>query len=330
MNWNFDIRITLIYLFFGIGWILLTDILLQIIVDETGIWSAVQSIKGVMFVAASSVVIYYVARYYMRQQQEIRKKLLKEKNRAEENDRLKAAFLANLSHEIRTPMNGIMGFLTLLENPCHSQEHHEKYLELVKQSGERMLETINNIIEMSRIESEELPVHVSPANVNSLLTTLYKRYLPEAELKGIRLNLCNEVQEKQLKVETDKQKLIAILDNLVKNALKFTPEGTVEIGCRQDGIGVLFYIRDTGIGIPDEWHDIVFERFARVDATLSSPYEGLGLGLPIAHFYTRLIGGKLWFESQEGNGSTFWLSVPAGQERFEAGERPSTVFNPSP
>ncbi len=307
---NFDIRITLIYLFFGIGWILLTDLLLQLFIEEDHYQNAFQSVKGVLFVVVSAVVIFFIARYYKRQQQEITKNLLDAKNLAEENDRLKSAFLANLSHEIRTPMNGIVGFISLLENRVLSQEHMEKYLGQVKKSSDRMLETINNIVEISRIESEELPVYKTKVNIHTMLRNLHDSFLPAAKEKGLELLLNNEVQPIDAKVETDKNKLESILGNLIKNGIKFTNSGVVEIGSRRSNDSVLFYIRDTGTGIPDEWHEIIFERFAQVDSSLASPYEGLGLGLPIAKFYTGLLGGKLWLESQAGSGSTFWLSIP--------------------
>ena len=310
MKVNFDIKITLIYLFLGIGWILLSDILLQLFVEDVHYQSAFQSVKGVLFVALSAVVIYFIARYYMRQQEEVTKRLLEAKNLAEENDRLKSAFLANLSHEIRTPMNGIVGFISLLENRVLSSGHMEKYLEQVKKSSDRMLETINNIIEISRIESEELPVYKTKVNIHSMLRGLHDSFSPAAKEKGLQLLLRNEVEPIDTKVETDRNKLEAILSNLIKNGLKFTSNGVVEIGCKPGDGSVLFYIRDTGAGIPDDWHEIIFERFAQVDSPIASPYEGLGLGLPIAKFYTELLGGKLWLESQEGTGSTFWLSLP--------------------
>jgi signal transduction histidine kinase len=310
MKVNFDIRITLIYLFLGIAWILLSDILLQLFVEDVHYQAAFQSVKGVLFVSLSSIVIFFIARYYMRQQQEITKRLLEAKNLAEENDRLKSAFLANLSHEIRTPMNGIVGFISLLENRVLSSEHMEKYLEQVKKSSDRMLDTINNIIEISRIESEELPVYKTKVNIHTMLRGLYDSFLPSAKEKGLNLLLSNKVEPIDTKVETDRNKLEAILSNLIKNGLKFTSNGLVEIGCQPGDGSVLFYIRDTGTGIPDEWHEIIFERFAQVDSKVASPYEGLGLGLPIARFYTGLLGGKLWLESQEGTGSTFWLSLP--------------------
>jgi signal transduction histidine kinase len=307
---NFDIRITLIYLFFGIGWILLTDILLQLFIEDVHYQTAFQSVKGVLFVAVSAVVIYFIARYYKRQQQEINSRLLDAKNLAEENDRLKSAFLANLSHEIRTPMNGIVGFISLLENRVLSPEHMEKYLGQVRKSSDRMLETINNIIEISRIESEELPVYKTRVNIHSLLRSLHDSFFPVAKEKGLQLLLNNEVDPIDMKVETDRNKLESILGNLIKNGIKFTGSGLVEIGARRSNDSVLFYIRDTGTGIPDAWHEIIFERFAQVDSPVASPYEGLGLGLPIAKFYTGLLGGKLWLESQEGTGSIFWLSIP--------------------
>jgi signal transduction histidine kinase len=310
MKINFVIRITLIYLFIGIGWIIFSDLLLQNRIYDIKDLSVFQSLKGILFVILTAVVIFFLSLHYMRNQKRIHDRLMKAKNNAEENNRLKTAFLANLSHEIRTPMNGIMGFINLLEDPDFRAGKFDSYLDLVKKSSERMLETISNIIEISRIESEEIPVYNSGVDINEILNELYRVYQPAAKEKGLKLILNLKINNGKCIIHTDKNKLITILRNLLKNALKFTKEGMIEFGFQQKDENGLFYVKDTGLGIPEDWHTLIFERFAQVDSTLTSQYEGLGLGLPIAHFYADLLGGRLWVESLENSGSIFWLSIP--------------------
>ncbi len=307
---SFEFRITFTYLILGVLWILLSDILAKYLFTDLNKLSYFQSLKGIVFVLISSGVIFLIARHYNRQQQIINKRLFEARKKAEDSERLKSAFLANLSHEIRTPMNGILGFVSLLEETDFQKDKHVMYLEYVKKSSERMLETINDIIEISQIEANQLKVHISEVNVNETIYYLYDLFFYPAEKKGLKLIQNNTLPELIFRIKTDKNKLHSILKIFLKNAIKFSSSGVIELGSFAENNEVVFYVKDNGIGIPIQIQKVIFERFVQADSTISRPYEGSGLGLAIAKAYAELLGGKIWLESEEGKGSTFWFSIP--------------------
>jgi signal transduction histidine kinase/DNA-binding response OmpR family regulator len=231
------------------------------------------------------------------------------KERAEETDRLKSAFMANMSHEIRTPMNGILGFADLLktQNPSESQN---KYIEIIEMSGRRMLEIINDLIDISKIESGKMVVKITNVNIPGLIEELHSFFLPEAKHRGIELKIYVELPF-NFQVETDQTKVAQILTNLIKNALKFTRTGYVEIGCKFGGLSQLyFYVKDTGKGIRRELQQKIFDRFRQGDNTHTEFQEGVGLGLSISRSLVEMLGGKIGLESEIGQGSTFFFTIP--------------------
>ena len=239
------------------------------------------------------------------------------KEHAEESDRLKSAFLANMSHEIRTPMNGILGFAGLLKEPKLTGEEQQEYISIIEQSGERMLNIINDIINISKVESGQMQVSISRTNVNEQVEYIYTFFKPEAELKGIRIFYKAPLPASEVFIQTDREKVYAILTNLVKNAIKFTQEGSVEIGCEKRGNYLEFYVRDTGSGLLPEQIEIIFERFRQVDDSLHRKFEGAGLGLSISKAYVEMLGGKIWVESCYGVGSVFYFTLPYKTEAEE-------------
>ncbi len=232
------------------------------------------------------------------------------KEQAEESDRLKSAFLANMSHEIRTPMNGILGFTELLKMPDLTGEEHRSYLEIIKKSGDRMLSIINDIIDISKIEAGQMHVCISEKNVNELAESIISFFRPEANSKGIRLSLEKKLSSDEAVIKTDFDKLYAILTNLVKNAIKFTPSGSVVMGYEKKGNSLEFSVRDTGIGIRANHKEFIFERFRQGSESLSRNYEGTGLGLSLSKAYVKMLDGRIWFDSDHGNGSVFYFSIP--------------------
>ncbi len=236
--------------------------------------------------------------------------LLKAKEKAEESDRLKTAFLANMSHEIRTPMNGILGFADLLKKPQLSGDQQKEYISIIEKSGIRMLNIINDIIDISKIESGEIKVSITDTNINEQINHILNFFKPEVERKGLALNLKSSLPVNEAIIRTDREKVYAILTNLVKNAIKFTDEGFIEIGCAKKGEFVEFWIMDTGIGIPKNRHQAVFERFVQADVSDSRAFQGAGLGLAITKAFVEMLGGRIWFESEEQSGSTFYFNIP--------------------
>jgi len=238
------------------------------------------------------------------------KDLLHAKNKAEESDRLKSAFLANMSHEIRTPMNGIMGFAELLKDPGLTGEQQQQYIEIIEKSGERMLNIINDIMEISRIEAGVMDVMLEASNINEQLDFAYSFFKPEVEAKGMQLLLSDVLPAKQAKVVTDREKLFAVLTNLIKNAIKYSNEGFIEFGCATKGSFQEFFVKDTGIGIPKDRQHAVFSRFVQADIEDKEARQGAGLGLAISKAYVEMLGGDIWMESEEGKGSTFYFTIP--------------------
>lgn len=232
------------------------------------------------------------------------------KEKAEENERLKTTFLQNMSHEIRTPMNGIIGFLQLLKEPDLSPQDREKYIDIVIKSGKRLLTTINNIIEISKIDSDQIHVHPAPVNIPEVMEFYHDFFTPQAREKKIELKLNQKFGEEDGTILTDKFILDNILTNLINNAIKFTDQGVVEFGNYRKGETIVFYVKDTGVGISPDRQNAIFERFIQANTDITRPHEGSGLGLAIVKAYVKALHGKIWLKSEKDKGSTFFFSLP--------------------
>ncbi|MFA9389780.1 MAG: ATP-binding protein [Prolixibacteraceae bacterium] len=243
------------------------------------------------------------------------KELIIAKEQAEESDRLKSTFLANMSHEIRTPMNGILGFAELLQKPNLSGERMQKYIQIIEKSGIRMLKIINDIIDISKIEAGLMEIDLQESNIHDQVEYIYTFFKPEAEKKELTLLLKNNLEAKDATILTDREKIYAILTNLVKNAIKYTKEGSIEFGYQKKGTQLEFFVKDTGVGIPKDRHNAIFERFIQADVSNKMLQEGAGLGLAISKAFLEMLGGKIWVESNQddnngGHGSTFYFTLP--------------------
>lgn len=260
--------------------------------------------------------------------------LKKAKEKAEESDRLKSAFMANMSHEIRTPMNGILGFADLLKRPNLSGESQSKYIDIIEVSGRRMLEIINDLIDISRIEAGQIEIKKETFDVLELVDELYTFFTPEAKSKGITLTKNIQLDPENRKIETDRTKVAQIITNLIKNALKFTGrEGNIEIGCKiTTNQHIQFYIKDNGPGIRREIQDKIFDRFRQGDVSQTEIHEGVGLGLSISKAFVELLGGEIGLDSSPEKGSTFFFSIPYERKTIIAGttkETPVPIQEPA-
>lgn len=237
-------------------------------------------------------------------------KLIKAKEKAEESDRLKTSFLLNISHEIRTPMNVILGFLDLLNQPKLDEEKRSKFISIVNKSGERLMNTINDIVEISKIEIGDLNINYKDINLFELMNYYYDFFKIKTNEKGLDFEITNQITGSDASVTTDKYKLDSIIMNLINNAIKFTENGKIEIGNYLRNGYVWFYVLDTGIGIPEDKIESIFNRFISVDNSLTRGYEGLGIGLSIVKAYVKALGGSIKVESKQGKGSSFLFSIP--------------------
>lgn len=240
-------------------------------------------------------------------------KLHEARKKAIESDRLKSAFLANMSHEIRTPMNGIIGFSNLLKNGNVEKEQQKEYLGYIEKCGNSLLNLIDDIIDVSKIEAGQLVIRESETCIDEILHDLFitfdKNRLSENK-KDIELRLSMPKNLDLLYANTDPQRLKQVMTNLIGNAFKFTEKGFIEFGYNIAGKEIEFYVRDTGLGIPKDKFNIIFERFGQVMENERLNHKGTGLGLAISVNIVKLLGGRMWLDSEINKGSTFYFTIP--------------------
>jgi hypothetical protein len=240
--------------------------------------------------------------------------LVQAKEHAEQSDKLKSAFLANMSHEIRTPMNGILGFAELLKEPKLTGDEQQEFIEIIEKSGARMLNIINDLIDIAKVEAGQMNILISETDINEQLSYVYGLFKPEVEGKGMQLSYKIGLEAKNAIIKTDQEKIYAILINLVKNAIKYSNQGSIEFGYNLKNANepqeLIFYVKDNGIGISKDKQEVIFNRFVQADIDDRQALQGAGLGLSITKAYVEILGGKIWVDSEEGKGSVFYFSIP--------------------
>ncbi|MDQ1267099.1 MAG: hypothetical protein QG635_2252, partial [Bacteroidota bacterium] len=253
------------------------------------------------------------------------------KAKAEESDNLKTAFLQNMSHEIRTPLNGIIGFSNLLTGDDLTAEEINEFTDMIQQSGQRLIEIVNNVLDISKIETGQIEVNQKSFVVNTLVRDLHGFFGPVTKAKDIKFSYHCCLDDNHSYLFSDEAKLNQILTNLLSNAIKFTNSGSIDIGYEinskiPDSIlsdntklseslklsesNITFYVKDTGIGIPPEFQEKIFDRFIQAEQSITRGYEGAGLGLAICRGLVELLGGKLWLESELNKGTAFFFTLP--------------------
>ncbi|HPI19791.1 MAG TPA: PAS domain S-box protein [Candidatus Kapabacteria bacterium] len=257
-----------------------------------------------------------------------RNELIEAKEKAEEGNRLKTAFLQNMSHEIRTPLNGILGFIRLLQEPDLSEEEKNEFIQIVNASGKRLLDTINSIIEISKIDAGQMPILISVVNIYEIMSFFFDFFELAARDKGLLFEIREMIPYEKSIIYSDKQKIDGIITNLINNAIKFTPSGSIEFGNYLDKDMLVFYVKDTGVGIPKEKVDSIFERFVQADVNITRSFEGSGLGLAIVKAYIEMLNGNIWVESVYGKGTTFYFSIPYNPVKSKTEHIEEQIVNP--
>ena len=270
-------------------------------------------------------IIQTIEKFLLRELRE--DELIVAKENAEKADRLKSSFLMNMSHEIRTPMNAVIGFSNLLLNPEISKKEQNEFLEIILGNGDRLLHLIDDILDVSKIESGLMEISETEFSLSHLLTEMvmiYDNKRINMEKQNLKIRISQKVIKQDYILMTDPVRLKQVLSNLIHNALKFTESGFVEIGysiqsaaqltknhvkTNEDGQLIKIYVKDTGIGIPEDHIESIFDRFIKVEGN-TKLYEGTGLGLTISKNLVELLGGKIWVESVVDQGSTFYFTLP--------------------
>lgn len=248
------------------------------------------------------------------ERKQIEIELLKAKDKAEESDRLKTAFLQNMSHEIRTPLNAISGFSGMLNKPSLSDEKRNSFVSIIQNSSKQLISIVSDILTISSLETKQEKINISKVCINNIIVDLLAIFKQQAQNQNISLYAKQQLSDKQSEIFTDKTKITQILSNLLSNALKFTHEGFIEFGyglkTENEPVEIEFYVKDTGIGIKPEFHGKIFERFSQADISINKLYGGTGLGLAISKALVELLGGKIRVQSEIGKGSTFYFKFP--------------------
>ncbi|MET1258197.1 ATP-binding protein [Flagellimonas sp. DF-77] len=229
--------------------------------------------------------------------------------KVEESERLKTTFLANMSHEIRTPLNAILGFAELLEDRNLEEEDESKCLENIKSSGNRLLNIVSDILEISKLEANQQQLKYATHNLNSIVEQLYEQFKVINIDPKLAIGRYKDLPDAEAYIETDATRLEQILSNLLENALKHTKKGEIEFGYHLKKGFLEFFVKDTGKGIKKADQPTIFKRFGQIN-NKPDINQGTGLGIPIASAYTELFGGKMWLESKINKGSTFFFSIP--------------------
>jgi len=236
--------------------------------------------------------------------------LIEAKEKAEESDRLKTAFLNNVSHEIRTPMNAIVGFSGFLNDPDLKPNKRQEFTDIIIKSSEHLLAIIDDIIRIASIESGQEKIQKNEININLICDLIKDQFSSKANEKNVTLSLIPGLTGDEADIITDATKLTQILTNLIGNALKFTHQGYINYGYKLKNSQLEFYVEDSGIGIPLDMQEKVFDRFRQIETTATRNFGGSGLGLSISKAYVEILGGKMWLTSEMGKGSVFYFTIP--------------------
>lgn len=299
---KFEYRITLGYLIVGFLWILLSDSFIDLLIHDPGTITRLQTYKGWAYVLVTGILLFFMLRNHIG-------RLRKAERKAKDSDNLKTAFIQNISHEIRTPMNSIVGFSELLKEKGIDEKTRDEYLGYVSASSAQLLYIINEVMDISLIETGNKKVITETVHLNDLADDVYNTFLPVIR-PGIKFDIKQGLKGRAAMVVTDGGKIKQVLGNLLNNSLKFVDSGHIIFGYELKNEEIEFFVEDTGIGVDPAMQEKIFERFGKIDPGGDKIYDGVGLGLAISKGMVELLGGHIWFISQPGRGATFYFTVP--------------------
>ena len=257
-----------------------------------------------------TITNYIALKENISERKQMEAELIQAKEKAEESDQLKSAFLANMSHEIRTPLNSIIGFSELLGDPAFDQEQKDEFIRTIIDNGNSLLLIISDIMDFSMLEARQIKIRKETISSRKLLNELQNDFNKKAAQKGIELRINQTSIDNDILIESDLYRIKQVFSNLIGNSLKFTKEGYIEIGYQLNNDKIIFYVKDTGIGIDPIYHHSIFERFRQVDMAKTRIYGGNGLGLSISKNLVELLGGNIWVESEPEKYSVFFFTIP--------------------
>ena len=299
---KFEYRIIAGYIIIGGLWIIFSDKLLNYFIRDPDLLTRIQTFKGWFYVLITAILFYTILKSHLI-------KIRNAEQKAIDSDRLKTAFLQNISHEIRTPMNSILGFSGLLKDKNTSDTEKTDYLEMISKSSDQLLNIVNEVLDISLIETGNISINKKRVQLNNLLDELYLSFKPLIK-KDISFSVIKGLSDQPSLILTDAIKIRQILSNLLKNAIKYTDNGHISYGYTRVIDKLEFFVDDTGIGIDSEFHQKIFERFHKVEQENIRLYEGVGLGLAICKGNIDLLKGEIWIESEVDKGSKFFFTIP--------------------
>ena len=299
---KFEYQIIAGYIIVGGLWILFSDKLLSYFIRDPDLLTRLQTFKGWFYVIVTAVLFYILLKAHL-------VKIRNAEQKAIDSDKLKTAFLQNISHEIRTPMNSIVGFSELLKDRKASESEKSQYLDMIAKGSDQLLNIVNEVLDISLIETGNITINKQNVHLNHLLDEIY--LLQASSIKSdIAFSVTKGLPDSLSIILTDLTKVRQILNNLLNNAIKFTDKGHISFGYTLVKNELVFFIEDTGIGIDADFHNKIFERFRKLGNGESRLYEGVGLGLAICKGNVDLLKGKIWVESKPGEGSKFYFTLP--------------------
>ncbi|WP_346861397.1 HAMP domain-containing sensor histidine kinase [uncultured Draconibacterium sp.] len=299
---KFEYRITVIYLLVGGGWIIFSDKFVQSLTSNNAVLTELQTYKGWFYVCVTAILLFFMVKKHLL-------KIRKAEQEAIKSNELKSAFLQNISHEIRTPMNSIIGFSDLLQFEDLSQKNRQEYTTNIINSSNQLLSIVDELMDISLIETGNMKVYESRFNLNQFLDEIVASFHLTLK-KEIEFSIEKGLSDELSTIKTDEHKLRQVIQNLLTNSNKYTETGKIILTYSVSNEEIKFCIRDTGIGIPHELKELVFERFRQINESNKKLNDGVGLGLAICKGHIELLNGKIWLESEAGKGTSFYFTIP--------------------